>query len=67
MIDVTAPNIVVDPSGHPEGIVTMWNPHGIGECIVQFFDGSASSMFFTELTFLNGMDQARKYLNDREP
>lgn len=64
--DPNAPNLVLNKQGSVVGIVTRWNPYGIGEAIVQFFDGSADSCIFKELNFLNGADRAREYLNKRE-
>jgi hypothetical protein len=61
-----APNLVADKDGFVVGIVTGWNPHGLGECIVQYFDGSASSMFASELNFPNGREVAYEWMNDRE-
>lgn len=64
--DRTAPNLVGDPTGESVGIATKWNEHGLGECIVQFFDGSADSCIFTEVNWPNGEEAARKWLNDEE-
>lgn len=61
-----APNLVGDSEGFIVGVVTGWNPHGIGECIVQYFDGSADSAVASELTFPNGRDVAYEWLNSRE-
>jgi hypothetical protein len=38
----------------------------LGECIVQYFDGSASSEIFSELKFMRGPEPARIYLNNKE-
>lgn len=65
--DPTAPNLVADSDGFVVGVITHWNPHGIGECIVQYFDGSADSAFFSELVFPNGREEAMNWLNNREP
>jgi hypothetical protein len=62
-----APNLVADSEGFVVGITTGWNPHGLGECIVQYFDGSADSAFFSELNFPNGREKASEWLNAREP
>lgn len=60
-------NLVMnEDTGEITGIVTHWNPYGSDEAIVQYFDGSASSMLFKELAFPNGEDRARKFLNDKE-
>lgn len=64
--DTNAPNLVCNDNEEIVGIVIKWNPHGLGECIVQYFDGSADSTFFKELSFPNGEDAARKYLDDQE-
>ena len=61
-----APNLVADSEGFIVGIVTKWNPCGIGEVIVQYFDGSASSMYASELEFPNGREEAYEWLNSRE-
>jgi hypothetical protein len=65
--DPDAPNLVADSEGFHIGIATGWNPVGVGECIVQFFAGDASSMLFSELIWPNGKDKAMDYLNNREP
>jgi hypothetical protein len=62
----TAPNLVGDSEGFPVGAAVRWNPYGIGEVIVQYFDGSSDSVYFSELTFPNGRDEAYDYLNARE-
>lgn len=61
-----APNAVANDKGVIEGWATKWNPVGLGECIVQFLDGSADSCIFSELNFPNGADKARDLLNSRE-
>jgi hypothetical protein len=65
--DPKAPNLVADSEGFVIGAAVRWNPVGVGECIVQFFDGSASSMFASELNFPNGRLEAYEWLNKREP
>lgn len=65
-IDLTAPNIVLNNKDEPVGIVTGFNPHGIGEMLVQFFDGSADSCMINELRFLNGEHAARMYCAAKE-
>lgn len=57
------PCLVANDDGEVIGVVTQWNPHGIGEAIVQFFNGSADSAIFKELNFPNGKNKARDYLN----
>lgn len=64
--DTNAPNLIADKNGELVGIVTKWNPCGFGECIVQYFDGSADSDFFGELIFPNGVNEARTYLDSLE-
>lgn len=64
--DTNAPNLVCNDNEEIVGIVTHWNPHGLGECIVQYFDGSADSAFFKELSFPNGEQRARDYLDSLE-
>jgi hypothetical protein len=64
--DPDAANLVADKDGKIVGIITRWNPHGLGEAIVQYFDGSADSAFFKELIFPNGADKARQFLNRTE-
>lgn len=64
--NMNAPNLVTDSDGIPIGIVTGWNPHGLGEAIVQYFDGSASSCLVAELNFPNGREVAYTWLNERE-
>lgn len=66
MYDPKAPNLITDDKDIVCGIVTKWNPYGLGEAIVQFFDGSADSCIFSELSFPNGADKAREYLNSKE-
>lgn len=61
-----APNLVADSQGFVVGIVTQWNLHGVGEVIVQYFDGSADSAFASELNFPNGRTEAYNWLNSRE-
>ena len=62
-----APNLVADSDGFIVGIVTRWNPAGIGEMIVQYFDGSADSAFAAELNFPNGRIRAYEWCDDQEP
>lgn len=64
--DPSAPNLVADRDGFVVGIATKWNVHGVGEVIVQYFDGSASSEFASELEFPNGRTEAYDYLNRLE-
>lgn len=64
--DPYAPNLVADQDGFIVGVLTHWNPHGLGEAIVQYFDGSADSAFVSELNFPNGRDKAYTWLNQRE-
>lgn len=59
-------DLVIDEEGTVVGVATKWNPHGIGECIVQYFDGSSDSAIFSELEFRHGSDKAREYLNSLE-
>jgi hypothetical protein len=61
-----ADNTVIDEYRKVVGHATKWNPVGLGECIVQFTDGSADSAIFSETTFANGPDKARAYLDRRE-
>jgi hypothetical protein len=61
-----APNLIYDDRRVICGCVTHWNPFGLGEAIVQFFDGSADSAIFSELQFVNGREKAREYLNSQE-
>jgi len=65
--DPDAPNLVADREGFIVGVVTKWNNHGVGEVIVQYFDGSADSAFASELKFPNGRQKAYDWLNSREP
>lgn len=65
--DPEAPNLVANEGGFVVGIATKWNPHGLGEIIVQYFDGSTSSMYASELRFPNGRQKAYEYLTAREP
>lgn len=65
-VNATSPNIVVNDRGNMVGCVTHWNPSGIGEAVVQYFDGSADSATFKELKFLHGEEAARKYLDDKK-
>lgn len=60
------PNAVANEHGDIVGFVTHWNSVGIGECIVQYFDGSADSAYFKELNFPNGERAAREYLDSKE-
>lgn len=64
--DFDKPNIVVDDLAMPIGTAYKWNPVGLGECLVQFFDGSADSCVFSELVWLNGPERALEYLNSLE-
>jgi hypothetical protein len=59
-------NHVLDDEGRIIGYVTHWNPHGLGECIVQYLDGSADSAIFNELN-LGNREGARDYLDGLEP
>lgn len=61
------PYLIADDKGVVCGMVTHWNPHGTKEVIVQYFDGSGSSEYFGDLTFPNGAEKAREYLNSKEP
>lgn len=65
--DPDAPNLVADREGFVVGTATRWNNHGTGEVIVQYFDGSASSEFASELRFPNGRQRAYEWLTAREP
>jgi hypothetical protein len=60
------PNLIMDDDGKPIGIAIRWNPGGFGECVVQYFDGSADSIPFSELQFPNGTNPARAYLDSKE-
>jgi hypothetical protein len=62
-----APNAIADESGNIIGWASKWNPVGLGECIVQFTDGSMDSAYFRELNFPNGEEAARQLLDSREP
>jgi hypothetical protein len=64
--DRDLPNLVLDEENRSIGIAVKWNPVGLGECIVQYFDGSASSEIFSELKFMRGPEPARIYLNNKE-
>lgn len=64
--DSNAPNLVADSEGFIVGVATKWNEHGIGEVIVQYFDGSADSAYASELKFPNGREEAYEWLNARE-
>lgn len=64
--DHGASNLVADSEGFVVGVVIGWNPHGVGECIVQYFDGSADSAIASELNFPNGREKAYEYLNGKE-
>jgi hypothetical protein len=57
--------IVLDENGNAIGAITHWNPHGLGECIVQYYDGSADSAIFSELNLVD-KEEARIYLNSLE-
>lgn len=61
-----APNLVADSEGFVIGLATKWNPVGLGEVIVVFFDGSADSMVASEIHFPNGREEAYNWLNKRE-
>lgn len=65
-VALSAPNLVVNDDGEPIGIVTGYNSVGVGEMIVQFFDGSADSCLINELKFRNGKIAAYKYCDDKE-
>jgi len=65
-LNLDAPNLVADSEGFPVGWATQWNYHGIGEVIVQYVDGSASSEFASELEFPNGREVAYEWLNAKE-
>lgn len=65
--DKSAPNLVSDVQGFVIGYAQKWNPVGIGEVIVWFFDGSADSMVASEIGFPNGREKAYDWLNKREP
>jgi hypothetical protein len=58
---------ILDDNGVAIGVVTKWNPVGLGEVIVQFYDGSADSCMFNELRFQNDPEIVREFLNAREP
>ena len=60
------PNAVLNESNKVIGWATHWNPVGLGECIVQYNDGSADSAIFSELKFANP-HAARLYLDSKEP
>lgn len=62
-----SPNLVADDEGFIIGWADKWNPHGLGEVIVWYFDGSASSEFASELNWPNGRQEAYEWLNRREP
>lgn len=62
-----AVNLVADSGGFVVGVANRWNPVGVGEIIVQYFDGSADSAFASELNFPNGREEAYIYLNSLEP
>lgn len=64
--DPDAPNLVMDANGKHIGIVTGENMHGVGEVIVQFFDGSADSCLLRELRFPNGRAKCIKWLQEKE-
>jgi len=64
--DRNAPNLVADDKGNIMGWVIQWNYHGVGEAIVQFFDGSADSALVRELNFPNGREEAYEWLNAKE-
>jgi hypothetical protein len=61
-----SPTLVAKDDGTPIGVAVSWNPHGLGEMIVQFFDGSADSCLVSELHFVNGEEKAREYCNSKE-
>lgn len=64
--DSNSPFLVANGAGFIVGIATKWNSFGLGEVIVQYFDGSASSELASELRFPNGRQKAYDALNDRE-
>lgn len=61
-LNFASPTIVVNTEGLPIGIATKFNPHGLGEVIVQYFDGSADSALFNELRFLHDPVEALRHL-----
>jgi hypothetical protein len=65
--DMHAPNIIADSDGNVVGVAVKWNPSGIGEIIVQYFDGSADSAYGKDLHFPNGREKAYEYLSSLEP
>lgn len=65
--DPDSPYLVADREGFVIGTAIRWNNVGIGEIIVQYFDGSASSEFASELKFPNGRQRAYEALHAREP
>lgn len=58
--------LVKDRMHNVVGVATKWNPCGIGECIVQYFDGSASSELFGEILWVHNSTDARLKLNSLE-
>lgn len=64
--DSKAPNLVADSEGFIVGLAIKWNPVGVGEIIVQYFDGSTDSAVARELRFPNGREVAYEWLNKRE-
>lgn len=66
VFDPNSPFLVADLQGFIVGVATKWNPHGLGEVIVQYFDGSADSAFASELRFPNGRQKAYEALHSRE-
>ena len=67
MLSSKMSTLVADDDGNIIGAAVKWNPHGLGECIVQFYDGSADSCMFNELNFVYGEEAARRHLNLLEP
>ena len=52
-----------------EGNAVKWNPAGLGECILQFDDGSATSEYVGDLEPLPPVTRAEWYaaMDAREP
>jgi len=65
--DPQSPFLVANEAGFIVGSATKWNSAGLGEVIVQYFDGSASSEMASELRFPNGRKKAYEALTAREP
>jgi hypothetical protein len=64
--DPNAVNLVADSEGFVVGFAEKWNPDGIGEIIVQYFNGSKDSATASELNFPNGREEAYQWLNQKE-